>query len=135
MRLCEETITVLNQRINPETGDTEYSPTVITGCSWFNEIAATVDPSTGLKAANKTVIRIPTDADTGGKAYVDPGKFQEAEPSETFTLRNGDLILKGSGEISGLLKSDILNNYQAVTVLGVTDNRRARAKHWKVVGS
>lgn len=135
MRLCNETITVLNQKINPDTGDTEYYSTLIKGCSWFNEIAATVDPSTGLKAANKIVIRIPSNADTGGKMYIEPGRFQDADPSRTFTLKNGDLILKGPGEVSGLLKSEILENHQVMTVQRVTDNRRARAQHWKVVGS
>ena len=71
MELCTETITIFNARLDDEDGYDVYIPTVIRGASWHCEIASTVDAS-GLKAANKFTVRIPTDADFSGKAYADP---------------------------------------------------------------
>lgn len=52
MKLCNETITVYNAKLNQEIGDDVYYRTVISGVSWFCEIASNVD-SKGLTAANK----------------------------------------------------------------------------------
>ena len=68
MQLCNDTITLYNRRFDPEEDCDVYGRTVIRGVHWFNSEATTVD-STGLKAANKVTIRIPTDADFGGKVY------------------------------------------------------------------
>ena len=136
MKMCDETITILNRRLDSDTGYDVYVPTVITGVSWFCEITSTVD-STGLQAANKFTIRIPEDADFSGKAYVDPAAYAGGDPTEVFTIDNGDIIVKAAVEsTSGLKPADLQQTYgQVVTVLGVTDNRRARyAPHWKVVG-
>ena len=71
MQLCNDTITLYNRRFDPDEDCDVYERTVIRGVHWFNSEATTVD-STGLKAANKVTIRIPTDADFGGKAYLPP---------------------------------------------------------------
>lgn len=135
MKLCNETITVFNKRLAAETGYDVYIPTVISGVSWFCEIASTVDAS-GLKAANKFTIRIPTDADFSGKQYVNPVDYPQSDETVSFTLGNGDIIVKAAITDSGLKPSDLQKLYgEVVTVLGVTDNRRtANAPHWKVVG-
>lgn len=71
---------------------------------------------------------------------VDSGTFTEQnDPSYTdgenieggsFTDRNQ------SGSLSGLTPAQLQKKYgEVVTILGVTDNRRApHAKHWKVIG-
>ena len=88
MNLCNETITVFNAKLNTGTGDDDYNGTVIDGVSWFCEIVSTVDQ--GLKAANKFTIRIPEDADFGGKTYVSPLDYADAsDVSSLFTLKNG----------------------------------------------
>ena len=135
MKLCDETITVFNSRLNAETGNDDYVGTVITGVSWYCEIVSTVDE--GLKAANKFTIRIPADADFGGKAYASPLDYANAEDvSGLFTLKNGDIIVRGAVTATGLRPATLHKNYEAFTVLGVTDNRRARHEpHWKVVGA
>lgn len=135
MRLCNETITVFNAQLDGTSGIDRYHPTVISGVSWFCEVAATVDDS-GLKAANKFTIRIPEDADFSGKRYVSPATYAAGDPAEVFTLRNGDIIIKGTLDQEGLTPSALLKMCgEIVTILGVTDNRRApRGKHWKVVG-
>lgn len=135
MNLCNETITVFNAKLNTGTDTDDYNATVISGVSWFCEIVSAVD--NGLKAANKFTIRIPADADFGGKAYVSPLDYAGAQDvSGLFTLQNGDIVVKGAVTGSGLRPAQLHKLYEAFTILGVTDNRRtANAPHWKVVGA
>lgn len=136
MKLCNDTVTVLNKKLDPEKGWYIYNPTVIRGVSWYSRIVSNVD-SNGLHAANEFVIRIPLDADFGGKEYITPIDYEnETIIAGVFTLANGDVIVKG--EVDGSLTPAQLKeqNYEFCTILGVTDNRRApNAKHFKVVGS
>lgn len=136
MKLCDETITIFNKRLDKETGFDIYIPTVIRGASWYCEIASTVDAS-GLKAANKFTIRIPADADFSGKNYVGSASYAESDTEKVFTLSSGDIIVKGAVTESGLKPVDLQTRFgEIITVLGVTDNRKARnAPHWKVVGA
>lgn len=134
MKLCNETITVFNARYDADTGYDVYVPTVITGTSWYCEIASNVD-SSGLKAANKFTVRIPADADFSGKEYADPITYRETGSDSLFTLANGDIVVKGSVNEEGLLPKQMQERYESFTILGVSDDRRARAPHWKVVGS
>lgn len=135
MKLCNETITVFNAKLDTASGMDQYHPTVISGVSWFCEVASAVDAS-GLKAANKYTIRIPADADFSGKGYVDPATYAAGDPAAVFTLNTGDIIVKGAVDHAGLRPADLQRMCgEIVTILGVTDNRRApNARHWKVVG-
>lgn len=137
MKLCNETVTVFNKRWDAENGWDIYVPTVIHGVSWYCEIASAVD-NTGLHAANRFTVRIPEDADTGEKAYVDPITYAE-EPivAGLWTLKNGDIIVKAEIDDETLTPAQLHERYpDCMTVLGVTDNRRApNAPHFKVVGS
>lgn len=136
MKLCNETITVFNAVMDPDTGYDSYMPTVIAGVSWYSTIESAVTDS-GLKAANKTTIRIPDDADFSGRVYVSPEAYAAAEDrTGLFTLAQGDLIVHAA-EPGPMTPAQLQEKYGGgvVTVLGVTDNRRApRAKHWRVVG-
>lgn len=134
---CNDTITIFNAKLNEETGMDEYHGTVISGVSWFSDVAANVESSGGLKAASKYIIRIPLDADFSGKAYADPIAYAGGDPKYLFTIQNGDIIVKGAVNDAGLRPADLKNLFQEVaTVLGVVDStRRPRAKHWKVVGA
>ena len=97
MQLCNDTITLYNRRFDPEQDCDVYERTIIRGVHWFNSDATTVD-STGLKAANKVTIRIPVDADFGGKAYLLPKQYAAADdPAAAFTLAAGDLVVLGVG--------------------------------------
>lgn len=136
MQLCNDTITLYNRRFDPEDDCDVYERTIIRGVHWFNSDATTVD-STGLKAANKVTIRIPTDADFGGKAYLPPKQYAATDdPTAAFTLAAGDLVVLGIGA-EGLRPAAIHDTYsEAATILQVTENRRApQAQHWKVVGA
>lgn len=133
MRLCEDTITVINGKLDREAGMDVYHATVIAGVSWFFNTVTTVD-SSGLKAANQVTIRIPEGADASGKHYATPEAFAAGEPEQLFTLRPGDLVVHGRVE-ENLRPAELKERgYELATILAVTDNRRGRAPHWKVTG-
>jgi hypothetical protein len=134
MRLCNDTITIVNVRHDVDADRDVYYPTTIIGVSWYCDIVTVVEK--GLKAADKYVVRIPIDADFGGKAYVPPVDYAAAGSADgIFTIKNGDIIVRGI--VSEVVKpADLHRNYEAFTVMGVTDNRRApNAPHWKVIGT
>lgn len=134
MKLCTDTVTVYNARLDKERDSTVYVPTVISGVSWYGTSKATVD-SGGLKAASQYIVRIPLDADTGGKSYTEPWGYKSAgDVSGLFTLNEGDFIVKGAFADTLLLPPESGSGF--VTILTVTDNRRApNAPHWKVTGA
>ena len=137
MKLCNEVITVFNHRINPEKGWNEYVGTVIRGVSWYSHMVSSVGEH-GLNAADEVTVRIPEDADFGGKSYVTPKAYKdETIVSGVFTLANGDVIAKGAIEDTGLNPKAIKERSdESFTILSVTDNRRApNAPHFRVVGS
>lgn len=139
MKLCNDTITVFNARVDPDAGGNVWVPTVITGASWYATDASTVDASKGgLVAANKATIRIPLDADTGGSAYTDPISYADAEDvSNIWTLKGGDIVVKAAVEGDNWTPAKLKKAYaDCVTILGVTDNRRApNAPHWRVTAT
>ena len=137
MKLCNDTITVYNHRWNSETGKDEYIATVITGVSWYGSIQTRPD-NNGLTAADQFVVRIPVDAGTSNKSYVDPIAYAKAaNVSGLFTLAQGDIVVKASLSVTPMTPAALQAAYtDCFTILGVTDNRRApNAPHWKVVGS
>lgn len=134
VKLCNETITVFNRRWNDDLGDDVYYPTTITGASWYATQAQTVDPKGGLVMANKVVIRIPKGAAPG---YLDPIAYKAAEsPAGAWTLDGGTIIIKGEATGTSWTPTALKAAFvDCMTVLGVTDNRRApNAPHFKVVG-
>lgn len=135
MKLCNETITVFNKRI--ENHEHVFYPTVIVGVSWWGHISTSVGDK-GLNAANSITVRIPLDADFNGKTYVDSKDYANAASADgIFTLTNGDIVVKGTVAVAPLKPAELKATFtDYMTVLGVTDNRRApNAPHFKVVGS
>ena len=133
MRLCNEVITVLNASYDFDADADVFLPTVISGASWFLRDNITVN-NAGFKNTSGVVVRIPVDADFGGAAYVEPENYTPG--SGTWTLRAGDMIVKGALTGSGIRPSELAGITDKMTVTSVTDNRRApNAKHWRVSGS
>ena len=139
VKLANDTITVFNARVDPDVGGNVWIPTVIAGAGWYLTDAATVDASKGgLVAANKATIRIPVEADTGGKAYADPVSYASAEDvSGLWTLKGGDIVVKAAVTGDDWTPARLKAAYaDCVTVLAVTDNRRApKGKHWRVTAT
>lgn len=134
MKLCTDTITILNGKLDEETGYDVYYPTVVSGVSWYADTVSTVNAD-GLKAADRITVRIPLDADFSGKSFVPPSEYESGDPDSVFTLKAGDVIAYGIVTGEHLTPSALRElGGEVVTVLSVTDNRRAtRAQHWKVV--
>lgn len=123
MKLCNDTITVFNARVDPDVGGDVWVPTVIHGCSWYATDASTVDASKGgLVAANKVIVRIPAEVAPAG-----------------FAIANGDIIVKGDAsdaENPAPAKLKKVYGVDCATVLAVIDNRRApNAPHWRVTAT
>lgn len=138
MKLCDEVITVFNAHWSEELGDEAYCPTVIRGASWHATQAETVDPKGGLIAADRVIVRIPVYANTSGKAYVDVVAYRDAaDVSGLWTLTGGTIIVRGEAEGDTWTPAELRKRFaDCVTVLGVTDNRRApNGRHWKAVGA
>lgn len=135
MRGCNQTITVFNARYDAETGDDVYIGTVISGASWFGSLTSAITNS-GLSAVNVYTVRIPKDADTEGKQYVNPIQYAQSDPSTTFTLREGDIVVKGAVQTVNPLPATLQKQHSDMfTILGITDSTHAaNAPHWKVVG-
>ncbi len=137
MKLCEETVTVFNARVDPETGGRAYRPTVIAGASWYETQAEKADAQGGLVSADRVIIRIPADADAGGKRWAEPVEYRAAASADgLWTLNGGDVIVKGAVAGDGWTPARLRAEYPGcATVVGVADNRRApRAPHWRVIG-
>jgi len=82
-------------------------------------------------------VRIPIDADFGGKRYADPLEYARSESiNGMFTLAQGDVIIRAEIDADGLRPAQLKELCaDFMTVLGVTDNRRApKAPHFRVVG-
>lgn len=136
MREATETITVINRKLDIETGLDEWDPTIITGASWYDKQIASVTTN-GLKAANTAAVRIPVGANTNGRSYLTPRAYSAAESvSGAFTLAHGDLIVRGAVTDSTLTPAQIQEAYECYTIVAVTDNtRRPKEPHWKVMGA
>ena len=135
MKLVGDTITVFNKYVDNETKFKRYKATVINGIHWYGtaNVSVTVD---GLIGADQYTIRIPEEADFSGKKYISPKSFGAQENKDNyFTLAEGDIIVHGIAT-EDIEKPDYLQDTydEVVTVVSVTDNRRApNAKHWRVV--
>lgn len=136
MKETTETVTVLNRRTDPTTGLDEWRPTVIRGVSWHSRVNVSIT-QTGLKSADTATVRIPEDADTGGRVYMTPAEYSAAEsPSGAFTLARGDVMVRA--EITTPTTPAALQTAceDYITIISVTDNtRRPHAPHRKVVGA
>ena len=136
MRLCNDTITVVNAAYDSATDLDVFIPPVLNGCSWFLRDNAAVEPS-GLKNASTVVVRIPADNPKSGM-YVDPIAYAAlSDKSGHWTLQAGDIIVKAAVTGTDLRPQALAAAYpDVITVLSVTDNRRApKEPHWKVTGA
>ena len=135
MRLCDDVITVFNWRVDPVKRGEVWEATVIRGVSWYRARKQAVETGRGgLSAAGTCVIRIPADADAGGKAYVESTVY---DGKDCWTLRGGDAVARGAFPGGDWTPGRLTEaGAEWVTVTAVTDNRRApRGRHWRVEGS
>ena len=134
--LCDETITVFNNRYDPQSSSDKWEATVISGVSWYGTKSAGAGGQQ-LSPSNSIIIRIPVNADTEGKQYVEPIEYKRLDDvSGFFTLNEGDIIVRGEVDADFMTPAQAHKLYSgAIAILSVTDNRRApNAPHWRVNG-
>ena len=128
MRRCNDVMTLFNARVDPASGETVYAATVIRGVGWHASRGMSGDGRGGSAARRRAVVRVPVAADTGGKRYVPPEDYRQAEDvAGLYTLACGDRIAPGeAGAPTG---------GACLALNEITDNRRApRAPHWRLIG-
>lgn len=137
--ICNASITIVNRKRDDERNEI-LMPTVIRAVSWHSSNDANGGNSVSSHDAVK--VRIPIDADFGGKTYVprvvyDAMSIEEAEAH--WTLAERDIVIRGEvggEEISQTRLAEqfpelfLINSYSDNTDLG-TD----RIRHWRVGGS
>ena len=126
----DETITVYNAVFDPERDCDVYHKTVISGCSWHTQHITGHD-GTSFHRENVHKIRIPETA-VCTKSYTPPVEF--TDPATQYTLRNGDIIIRGSG--MDITRPDELEGVYSdrCNIAAVHDNRRVGLKHIYVEG-
>lgn len=130
-------LTIYNKRgADKETARPIYFRTQITGVNFYaKQEVQTTDK--GLVSADLYQIRIPEDADTQKKQYIDAdayAKLTDEEAEEYWTINNGDLF--GRGLLDDFEKeSEFLKRQYTGKVLSFSDNRRGGLPHWRIGGA
>ena len=93
-----------------------------------------------LKAANKfTIVSLWTRISEESHIWIlKPMRRQNRRNVGGYLSSAADIIVKGAvTDVNNIRPADLKKQYsEYVTILGVTDNRRApHSKHWKVVGA
>ena len=113
-----------------------YLETQIKGVNWYTK--QEVDVDNGLKSADNYKIRIPVDAYTQRKEYIDPERFKALsldEAKQYWTIDNGDYFVKGlHGPVQK--ESEIRQNNLCGKVVSWSDNRRGSLcmQHFRLGG-
>lgn len=130
-------LTIYNKRgVDKETARPIYFRTQITGVNFYTkQEVQTTDK--GLASSDLYQIRIPEDADTQEKQYIDAdayAKLTNEEAEEYWTINNGDLF--GRGLLDDFEKeSEFLKRQYTGKVLSFSDNRRGGLSHWRIGGA
>ena len=130
-------LTIYNKRgVDKETARPIYFRTQITGVNFYTkQEVQTTDK--GLVSADLYHIRIPEDADTQEKQYIDAdayAKLTDEEAEGYWTINNGDLFGRGlSNDFEK--ESEFLKRQYTGKVLSFSDNRRGSLPHWRIGGA
>ena len=130
-------LTIYNKRgIDKETARPIYFRTQIKGVNFYTK-QETQTTEKGLVSADLYKIRIPEDADTKERQYIDAdvyAKLTDEEAEKYWTINNGDLF--GRGLLEDFEKeSEFLKRQYTGKVLSFSDNRRGGLPHWRIGGA
>lgn len=134
-------ITIFNKRYVREERTDKFIPTRIKGVSFVSKMGVATG-NQELSSTNSHIIRIPYDADTEGKQYVDPKTYaslSDEDVSGYWTLQFGAIIIPGliDGDIPATETELRKNHSDVVFVKEFSDNRTRcsnKMKHWRVGG-
>lgn len=129
-------ITIYNTKMNKATKLPEYHRAQIAGVHVHVKQAISTD-SNGAHSADVYKIRIPPEADTGGKIYVPSSEYQAKEDVSGFwTIQNEDIVVRGLVNDEVTRQSEILAKYkdESCRVKSWADNRFGALPHWRIGG-
>lgn len=136
MGVFSDTVTVYNAHTDPKTRAQTLYRTVLTGVSWHRtcETAVAAD---GLKSANVIHINVPERADAQGKQYLPWrvwGALSEDGKAGAWTLREGDLIVRGACELDSPRAADLRTQTDAYTLYAYNDSLKGtrRVRHYEL---
>lgn len=130
-------LTIFNKRrIDKATGRPAYLRTWIKGVSFYTDQKVRVTEDAGVISKDIYKIRIPKDADTEGKLYVDAEKYKSMTDEEAagyWTIDNDDLF--GKGLLPEFEKeADFLRRQYTGKVVSFSDNQRGGLPHFRIGG-
>lgn len=137
--ICNANITIVNRKRDKDRNEV-LMPTVIRGVAWHASHGASGENS--VSSQDTVKVRIPIDADFGGKIYAPRVEYDAMSVEEAkmyWTLAERDIVVRGEvteEEISQTRLAEqfpelfLINSYSDNTDLG-TD----RIKHWRVGGA
>lgn len=131
-------ITIFNKAYDRETRSELFVPTIIRGVHVFNRVKGKGELQ--QEKSFSCQIRIPIDANTGGKEYVSQhGWIAAGDKSGLWTIQLGDVVVLRAVEEDALRnETELLRKYlEAVVVSTVTDNTTIGSKavrHWRIGG-
>lgn len=136
--ITNATLTLFNFRgVNKATARPAYFRTVIKNVNFYTDQQTKIMDGGQIVSADLYKIRIPIDADTQGKQYIDAvayKKLSDEEARNYWTIENGDLF--GRGELEDFEKeAEFLKQQYTGKVISYSDNRRGQTPHWRVGGA
>lgn len=134
-------ITIFNKRFDEKERTERFFPSHIKDVSFFKKKGA-ISGGQELNKSDAVTVRIPIDADMGGKTYIDAQAYEALSDDEIgryWTLQVGALIVKGLVHGDDPVSEVELEQegYDVIRIMNFTDNTdRATAvmKHWRVGG-
>lgn len=137
--ICNANITIVNRKRDSEKKEV-LMPTVIKNVSWHS--SSNTSGGNFASSHDTARVRIPIDADFGGKTYVpriayDAMTIEEAK--EHWTLAERDIIVRGEVSEEEVSQTKLAEQFPELLLInGYSDNTDIgtdRIKHWRVGGS
>lgn len=128
-------ITIYNKKMVGR--NTMWLRTCIKGVNLFKVTKTSVGDKERT-SADEITIRIPGNAFSQNKFFIDDIQFKSKSPQEIanyFTVQKGDLIVKDIIDDEIQNSGELLQNYDVMTVVSVTNNLSASpySRHIKVI--
>lgn len=136
--LTNANITIMNRKRRERSE--VLMPTVIKNVSWHSVKATASGNMADGKDSVK--VRIPIDADFGGKTYIDSIAYEsmsEEEAKAHWTLSPNDIVVRGIVDGEDLTQTELLKSNQNVFLINDfsdnTDMGSDAIRHWRIGGS
>lgn len=133
-------ITIFNKRYDETERTERFYGTKISGVSLYSR-KGTSSGDKQMSQDDSYTIRIPADADTGGKQYIEQRAYASLKEEEFklfWTLQPGSIIVAGLADQETATETELKKNYpDVIVVTNFTDNRGRGSElnwHWRVGG-